>query len=164
MQQTEALWNVIYTKARAEKKMGEYCQSHNFEYYLPLRKEIKVYQRRKVEVWKPLFPGYIFVKYAPAARIKLLESKIIVKIIHVPDQQKFIREIKNLKMVLNLNPEISACPTLTEGTAVRIKEGPLMGIEGIIEKIKNRTRVIVSVSSIGQGVPIEIDSWNLEFI
>jgi transcriptional antiterminator RfaH len=157
-------WSVLYTRARAEKKMGEYCRKHAFEYFLPLRKESKIYQRRKVEVWKPLFPGYIFVKHNSPARIKILESKVIVKIIPVPDQQKFVKEIENLKIALTINPELVACPAIVEGASVRVKEGPFMGIEGIVEKIKSQTRVIVAVSSIGQGVPVEIDSVNLEFL
>jgi len=45
-------WMVMYLKPRCEKKLAEYCRIQDMEYYLPLRMERKVYQRRKVLVEK----------------------------------------------------------------------------------------------------------------
>ena len=40
-------WNVLYLRPRTEKKMADYAQGLGLEFYLPLRKETKVYQRRR---------------------------------------------------------------------------------------------------------------------
>ena len=57
----ESLWYVSHVKPRCEKKLVEYCTHHGITSELPLRQETKIYQRRRVTVQKPVFPGYAFL-------------------------------------------------------------------------------------------------------
>lgn len=150
-----AVWHVLHVRPRCEKKLAIYCDSANLEHYLPLRTERKFYQRRKVEVWKPLFPGYVFASFSPLQRVLVLKSQQIVRVLGVNDQIGFLDELNQIRKALEVNPGLSACPAVVRGTRVRIIAGPFQGLEGIVSTLKGQTRVVLNVNMVGQGVPLE---------
>lgn len=156
------LWHVLHVHPRCEKKMTAYCANACLQCYLPLRLERKKYQRRRVEVWKPLFPGYIFANFRPEQRVFILQSGQTARILEVKDQIKFINEIEQIQKALGADPGLHACPAITTGMTVRITAGPFQGLEGIVIKAKGQARVILNVNMIGQGVEIEVDEKALE--
>lgn len=155
-------WHVLHVRPRCEKKTAAYCANMCLQSYLPLRLERKKYQRRRVEVWKPLFPGYIFARFRPEQRIFVLQSGQIARILEVKDQIKFINEIEQIRKALGANPALQACPAITTGMTVRITAGPFQGLEGIVIKAKGCARVILNVDMIGRGAAIETDEDVLE--
>ena len=152
-----ALWYVLHVRPRCEKKIAKYCDSTNLENYLPLSTEHKVYQRRKVDVLKPLFPGYVFAKFSALQRILVLKSQQIVRILPVKDQASLIDELRQIRKALEIDPCLNACPAVEKGTLVRVVHGPFQGLEGMVSTLKNQTRVVLNVDIIGKGVPLEID-------
>lgn len=148
-------WQVLHLRSRCEKKAAAYCAAAGLTHYLPLRREKKKYQRRQVEVWIPLFPGYLFVQLHPEQRALILRSGQVARILEVKDQLKFVSEIEQIRKALEAEPGLSACPAITAGQMVRITAGPFQGLEGIVAKDKGGERVILNVEMIGQGVAIE---------
>ena len=157
-----ALWHVLHVRPRCEKKIAKYCDSTNLEHYLPLRTEHKVYQRRKVDVLKPLFPGYVFAKFNAFQRILVFKSQQIVRILQVKDQASLIDELSQIRKALEINPCLNACSAVERGTLVRIISGPFQGMEGMVATLKDQTRVVLNVDIIGKGVPLETDLDILE--
>ncbi|MBU4198465.1 MAG: hypothetical protein KKG09_08795 [Verrucomicrobia bacterium] len=155
-------WYVLHTRPRCEKKLEDYCRVYHLEHYLPLRKEVKVYQRRKVEVRKPLFPGYVFARFDCSQRVGVLRSRQVVRVLTVGDQAGFICEINQIRKALTIEPTLGACPALKRGARVRIVIGPFQGLEGVVSAFKGQTRVVLNVNLIGQGVPVEVTPDMLE--
>ncbi|MFC1461313.1 transcription termination/antitermination protein NusG [Verrucomicrobiota bacterium] len=155
-------WHVLHVRPRCEKKLGEYCISRKIEHYLPLRAESKVYQRRKVEVQKPLFPGYVFACFSPRHRALVLKSQQIVRILEVNDQARLLEELDQVRMALTVNPALGACTAVKRKTRVRIISGPFQGLEGMVSTLRGQTRVVLNVDMIGQGVLVEADLDMLE--
>ena len=155
--QNSGNWYVLHVRAKCEKKVADLCSKHHLNCYLPLSLEKKIYQRRKVEVWKPLFPNYLFAQFRPEQRIIILQSIKIVRILEVKDRDKFINEIEQVRKALEVNPALYACPAITVGTMVKIISGSFQGLEGIVVQTNKCTRVVLNVQMIGQGVSIEID-------
>ncbi len=155
-------WHVLHTRPRCEKKLAEYCRISRLEHYLPLRAEVKVVQRRKIEVRKPLFPGYVFIRFGPAQRVRVLKSRQVVRVLPVNDQAGFLNEISQIRKALAVAPGLGACPALARGTMARIVTGPFRGLEGMVDAIKGQARVILNVNMIGQGVPVEVTPDMLE--
>ena len=51
-------------------------------------------------------------------------------------------------------------PYLEVGQPVLIERGPLAGLEGILERVKNGLRIVVSVTLLQRAVAAEIDrAW-----
>ncbi len=158
----ETLWHVLHVKPRCEKKMEEYCVARRLTCYLPLREETKVYQRRRVTVHKPVFPGYVFIQFSAAARVEVLKSNLVVRDLPVVDQSVFVRQIEQVRLALAADPTLDACGAFTAGRRVRITGGPFMGLEGVVQTVRAKTRVMLNVEMIGQALAVEVGIEMLE--
>ena len=158
-------WHVLYLRPRCEKKMAEHCIKHGLKYFLPLREETKIYQRRKVTVNKPLFVGYLFVSFDRAGRVALLKTNHIIRILVPEDEELLLYELAQIREALTIDPTLGACAALTRGRRVRIVGGPFMGVEGVVWTLKkDRSKIRLNVEMIGQAVAIEVDRDYLELI
>ena len=95
--------------------MAEYCTFYRVEHYLPLRKETKIYQRRKVTVEKPVFPGYVFADVPQPNRQTVLKSGNLVRLIEVRDQQRFVHEISQVRQALAIDATLGATAAIAHG-------------------------------------------------
>lgn len=157
-------WHVLYLKPRTEKKMAEYSDKLGLHHYLPLRRETKIYQRRKVTVDKPVFPGYFFVSFDQDGRLSLLKTNNIVRILETTDEQKLLHELAQVRRALNVDATLGACSALTRGRRVRITAGPFMGIEGLVWGLKGTNVVRLNVELIGRAIAVEVDKDYLDLI
>lgn len=157
-------WHAIYVHPRCEKKMAEYCAVLSLPFYLPLRRVTRVYPRRRATFEVPVFPGYVFCSFERDHRIALLQTNLIVRILTVADERRFLHELDQIREALAVDPTLVGCRALERGRQVRIMRGPFAGIEGVVAAVKSRTRVVLNVDLIGQGVAIEVDGDALEVL
>ena len=155
-------WTVLHVRPRCEKKMAGHCAFYSIPHYLPLRRETKVYQRRKVTVDKPVFPGYVFAEVPRAQRLTVLKSSSIVRVIEVEDQARFVHEIDQVRQALAVDATLGATAAITSGRPVRIVGGPFQGLEGVVATVRGVTRVVLNVDMIGQAVKVDVDADMLE--
>lgn len=159
---TASRWYVLYVKPRCEKKMAGYCGAHGVKFELPLREETKIYQRRKVTVLKPVFPGYIFLRFVPADTLIVLKSNLVVRILPIENQAQFVRELQQILQALAIDPTLDASSAFQTGRRVLIKSGPFQGVEGIVQVVKGRARVVLNVDIIGRALAVEVGIELLE--
>jgi transcription antitermination factor NusG len=157
-------WMVLYLKPRCEKKFAEYCRIHGIEYYLPLRTETKIYQRRKVIVEKPVFPGYFFSCMDEEGRLTLLKTNNIVRVFVPPEEKRLLFELDQVRKALMADPTLGSCVALERGKRVRITGGAFMGVEGMVSSLKGRSKVCLNVDMIGRAVAVEVDRQFLEVL
>lgn len=150
-------WLVYYVKPRCEKKTAEYCLLSRIQYYLPLRRETKIYQRRKVVVDKPVFPGYLFASTDPEQRVAVLKTNNIVRVLTPPSEAELLFELEQIKKALTVDPTLGSCKALERGRKVRITGGAFMGIEGQISGLKGKAKVCLNIDMIGRAVAVEVD-------
>ena len=113
-------WHVLYLRPRWEKKMSEYCQILGLKFYLPLRTETKVYQRRKVTVEKPVFPSYFFASFGQEGRLGLLKTNSIVRILTPHRERQLLHQLAQVRKALSVDASLGACTALRRGRRVRI--------------------------------------------
>lgn len=155
-------WHVLHVKPRCEKKMGDYCAAHHVTCELPLREETKVYQRRRVTVRKPVFPGYVFTAFTAEERATVLKSNLIVRILPVEDQPRLVRELEQVRQALTVDPSLDACAAFQAGKRVSIRSGPFQGLEGVVQVVKGRAKVILNIEMIGRALAVEVGMELLE--
>jgi transcription antitermination factor NusG len=155
-EQPGAEWHVLHVKPRCEKKIAEYCLAQAVECELPLRQETKIYQRRRVTVTKPVFPGYVFLNYAPDRKAIVLKSNLVVRVLTVARQDVLLRELAQIRQALAVDPTLNACEAFQAGRRVAIKQGPFQGLEGVVQVVKGKTRVVLNVEMIGQALAVEV--------
>jgi transcription antitermination factor NusG len=111
----------------------------------------------------PLFPNYVFVRIDPRERVRVLEVPGVLSMVGfgrilapLPDF-----EIEALR-ASNGQRRIEPHPYLVLGERVRIKAGPLTGLEGVLIRKKNNFRVVLALDAIMQCVAVEVDADDLE--
>ena len=150
-------WHVLYLRPRSEKAVSRYCQKLGFSHYLPLRTETKIYQRRKVSVHKPVFPGYIFISFIAGQLTPILRSNHIITVMEAANERQLLRELVHVRKALRVDPSLTGCAALTDGRRVRITAGPFAGIEGKVSSLKSGAVVRLNIEMIGQAIALEID-------
>jgi transcriptional antiterminator RfaH len=162
MSETDSRWYVLHVKPRCEKKMAEYCVVNALTHDLPLREETKIYQRRRVTVHKPVFPGYIFVAFDAEQRLTVLKSNAVVHILSVVNQEQLIHELAQIDQALSVDPSLDACAAFQAGKRVLIRSGPFQGLEGVVQMVRGKTKVILNVEMIGRALALEVPVELLE--
>jgi len=159
----EARWYVAYVVARHEKVVTEQLARRSVESFLPLYHAVHYWKKRRAHVELPLFPAYVFVRMCAAERLRVLEIPSIVHIVTfggvpaaVPDA-----EVEALRNVLRLR-RCEPYQYLTAGRRIRIKAGPLQGLEGVVVRQNTHTRIIVSVDFIRRSTSVELRPEDLQ--
>lgn len=160
---SEPNWYVAYTCSRHEKYLAEQCQQHGISAFLPVYAVQRHWKRRRAEVLLPLFPSYVFVRMALAERFRVLALPGIVSLVSfkgvpavVPDSQ-----IEPLRKAVSLG-RAEPCVYLQSGRKVRVTAGPLAGLEGVVQEIKNKIHVIVSFECMNRSVLISLDATEVQ--
>jgi transcription antitermination factor NusG len=151
------IWWVIHTRPRCEKKMDEWFQRAGCQRHLPVRPSLRIYKSKRVTFEKPLFPGYAFGAFAPLQRQAVYRSEYAAGIIAVADQALFLHQMGAIQTALEAGASLEDHPFLAEGQRVRITTGRFRGIEGIIARFRNRTRVCLSVDMLQRAVALEVE-------
>src|ERR1051326_5695816 len=156
-------WFAVFTKSHHEKRVAQYLVRRDVENYLPLYSEVHHWtNRRKANVELPLFPNYLFARVGKKQISRLLRAPGVLwvvggrKPVPLPEW-----EIESLRAGLGLR-KAEPHPYLVVGERVRIRNGPLSGMEGVLFRKKNSLRVVLTVAEIGQGVAIEVDAADIE--
>lgn len=158
-------WHAVYTIPRHEKSLAKQLSLRGIEHFLPLYSEQRKWANgSKVCVDVPLFPGYLFVRINKRGRVKVLQSPGALYIVPGLGSEAAeipINHIDWLRAGLREN-RLQPHPLLNVGQRVRITDGALSGIEGVLQRIKNSCRVIVTLELIMQSVSVEVELSKLE--
>jgi transcription antitermination factor NusG len=159
---TELRWFVVHTRPRCEKKVVRYCTQHDIPVTLPCYQNAHKYRGKTVVFEKPLFPGYAFLHMLPTLRPKVYQSDYVANLLDVVDQQLFVQQLGDILQALQTGLEIRLAPEIGEGMAVRIKSGPLRGMEGWVEKRYGMSTVLLRLDFIGQAAAVKVEAGDLE--
>ena len=58
-------WYVVATKLRLETLAKKHLENQGYEVFLPRISQIRKHARKIEKVLKPLFPGYLFIRFNP---------------------------------------------------------------------------------------------------
>lgn len=96
-------WFVIYTKARAEKKVADDIAKLGIEVYCPVRKVNQKWSDRTKVVEKPLFTSYVFVRLTDKDRHRVFEVQGVVRYLFWLNKPAVVRpeEISAIQYLLN---------------------------------------------------------------
>ena len=154
-------WFVAHTKPRREKKLVEYCRRQNLAATLPCYNSAHKYRGKTVVFQKPLFPGYVFLQLAPGQKNSVRQNDHVAKLLEVFDQETFQHQLQDILLALETNLEVRLAPSIGEGMRVRIKSGPLQGLEGWVERRYGMTTVLLRLDFINRAAAVKIDADQL---
>ena len=160
--QTDRVWFVLHTRSRQEKALAEQLQKFSIEHFLPLVQIERRYGHRVRIVEKPLFPSYLFMHASREDRARAMTTNRIANVLNVPDQQMLVRELRQIQAAISSGVPLDPYAYLHVGHWVRVRSGPLMGLEGRVEDRRKAHRLVLQVQVLGQATSLEIDADLLE--
>jgi transcription antitermination factor NusG len=161
---SELLWFVAHTRPRREKKVFEYCTRQGIFASLPCYDSVHKYRGKTVVFRKPLFPGYVFLRLEPARKNLLSQNEHVANLLEVSDQETFSRQLEDILKALEANVGVRLAPAIGAGMRVRIKSGPLQGIEGWVEDRYGMSTVLLRLDFINQAAAVRLDADLLQLI
>jgi transcription antitermination factor NusG len=159
---SELRWFVAHTKSRREKKLVDYCQKQGIGATLPCYDSAHKYRGKTVVFRKPLFPSYVFLQLKPGQEDSVRQNEHVANLLTVFDQETFRRQLEDILQALELDLEVRLAPAVGEGMRVRIKAGPLQGLEGWVEHRYGLATVLLRLDFINQAAAVKIDADLLE--
>jgi len=152
-------WYALHVKPRFEKYVSEHLAQKGYETFLPTYVSKRQWSDRIKTLSLPLFPGYTFCRFDVSARLPIVVTPGVMMILGVGRLPAPVAEteISAIRHVIDSGLQAVPCAYLTVGEKVRVESGPLAGLVGIVDRIKGRERLVVSVDLLMRSVAVEID-------
>jgi transcription antitermination factor NusG len=125
-------------------------------FYLPTAERRSIISGRRRVSYFPLFPGYVFFRGREEARRVAFASRVIVRLLPIPDPDRLQAELAQLKRLQDAGAVMTPFVPLSAGEAVRVVEGPFRGYSGIVLREASRLRLLVSISMLKRTVAVEL--------
>jgi transcription antitermination factor NusG len=153
-----AHWYAIYTLANHEKRVSDEIAARGIERYLPLCLSLRRWKDRRVELERPLFPGYVFAHFPLSDKLKVLQVPSVVRFVGFNGQPTALPddEFEILRAGLAERTRVEPCPFLSVGRRVRIVAGPFTGLAGMLKQKRNGLRVVVSLELIQRSLAVDV--------
>jgi len=161
---TERKWYAVFTLAQNEQSAARHLDACQIESFVPTYESVRVWKnRQRKTIVQAMFPTYMFVRIGAAEHSTVLRSPGVRRIIGnhkgplpLPDA-----EIDFLRSGL-CKENVEPYTDLVVGEKVRIKNGAMQGLEGVLVRKKNSLRFVLTLDLINQSAAVEVAAEELE--
>jgi transcription antitermination factor NusG len=157
-------WYAVFTVPQNEKSAIRHLSLRDVESFLPTYTAVRVWKnRQRVQLDLPLFPSYLFVRIGRRERGKILGCPGVLRIVGNSREPLPIADatIEFLRSDLCAS-KIEPYHELVVGQRVRIRDGAMRGLQGVLVRKNNNLRFVLTVDLINQHAAVEIGAENLE--
>jgi transcription antitermination factor NusG len=155
-------WFALRVRSNRELVAARHLRDRGFEEYCPSYKVTSQWSDRKRVLDKFLFPGYVFCRLDISNRLPVLSVPGVVGLVGYGKTPVPIPEYEmgRVRAMVDSGLAVMPWPYLASGDIVLIERGPLAGVEGILQSVKGKYRLVVSFSLLQRSVSAEIDrAW-----
>jgi len=161
-------WRVLWTRSNCEQLVYDQLAVKGFDLFLPTAETWSRRRGIRVRGRVPLFRGYLFLRHAVDKQeyLEICKARGLVRVLGerwdqletVPDS-----EIGAIQKLVRSDLPIFPYPYFREGQRVRITQGPLADMEGILVRGNpNKGLLVVSVALLQRSVAVHLDCTALE--
>ncbi len=144
-------WHAVQVMTNHENRVTQQFACRSIEHYLPVYKEKSKWTDRTVTLQRPLFPGYVFIRFRPGERITVLGTPGILHLLGTENAGLIpCTEIERIRTALAQGCLLHPHPNLTKGMSVRMKHGVFAGLEGKVTELRSNFRVVLALSGVDQ--------------
>ena len=156
----DQLWFALRVRSRSEKMAAADLEAKGFRACAATAPQSRQWADRVRTVEMPMFPGYIFCRFSRSARWQILRGAGVAGIVGVGgvDFPLTDEEMNSVFTLARSGVEVVQAPYLSVGTKVRVRMGPLAGVVGLLQRIKNELRLVLSVEFLQRAVAVEVDA------
>lgn len=160
-------WFAVWTRNQYEPRVCEQLRRKQFEVFLPTVSVPSRRRDKRVTLDLPLFPGYLFLRFAPSRTrwVSVASTDGVVRVLGddweapqpVPE-----RDVEAVRRLVTCEG-VHAMPWLHVGERVRIVAGALQGLEGEVRaRCRGRATFVVNVDLLQRSIGVELDADLLE--
>ena len=161
--QPTASWFAVWTYSHCEQLVHDQLAGKGFRMFLPTMRTWSRRAGKQRLIPVPMFPSYLFINHAIDKRshVAILNTRGVVRILGARWDELLPvadTDIDALRRIQDADVPVWPHAYLHEGQRVRIHEGPLTGVEGVLLRSKpNRGVLVLSVDLLRQSVALEVD-------
>lgn len=161
----EQPWSALQVKTNQEKRVAQHLAIRDVEHYLPLYAERSRWTDRTVVLERPLFPGYLFVRFTREARLPIISAPGVLRLLGNGETDLVSSlEVERIRVALASGYVLRPNTGLQIGTRVRLLKGIFTGIDGIVTELRRRCNVVISLSNSVQSFSVESDVEDVEVL
>jgi transcription antitermination factor NusG len=152
-------WFALRVRSNFERVVATHLRSRGFEQFAPTFRRESKWSDRKKQVDQFLFPGYVFCRVNPDDRLPVLSIPGAVGLVGFGKGPSPIAEteIESIRTMVGAGLMVGPWPFIAPGQTVLIEQGPLRGVEGILQEAKRGFRLVVSVPLLQRSVSAEVE-------
>jgi len=160
----EARWYAASTAPCREKRVLDHLAVRQIESFLPLYLSSRKWKNGcRVELERPLFPGYVFVRMPATQRVRVLEVPSVLSIVSrgrepEPLEDDAMAALRTGLSLRNVEPH----PYLVTGECVSISSGPFVGMSGVVVRRKGCLRVVITLDLLMRSMAVEVNVEDIE--
>lgn len=145
--------------ARHEKVVAELLMAKGYEQILPVYRTRRQWSDRVKEVTLPLFPGYVFCRFDARCRVPILNTAGVIDVVRAGRDLAAVKEEEILSLTIAMKSGFTCLPFpyVIVGERVKVAFGALAGAVGTIVAVKQRRRLVLSVSMLSRSVLVDVD-------
>jgi transcription antitermination factor NusG len=158
-----ASWFAVKVRARSEDLVAQFLRAKGYDCLLPTYPERRRYSDRLKEVQSPLFPGYVFCRFDPFYRLPIITTPMVHEVVSFGRMPCAVgeEEVLAIQQIITSKSLARPWPYLKAGQKVRIEDGPLKGVEGLLVSERGHDRLVVSVHLLQRSLAIEIERYSV---
>ena len=161
----DSQWWVVYTRSRQEKELMRALVTLGISFYCPIiAHRFRSPAGRVRTSHLPLFSNYLFMCGDGYNRYRALKTNLISKTIEVTNTLELTNDLRQIQRLIQLGMPMQLEARLQPGAKVRIKSGPLNGVEGVILKRQGSEYLFVAVNFLQQGATVKLEDFEVELV
>src|SRR5438270_332644 len=152
-------WYALQVRSRWEDSTSALLSGKGYQTFLPTIRAKERRSGRSKEIAVPLFSGYVFCQFNAINRLPILVTPGVISVVgrgRVPIAVED-SEVAALQRMVSSGFEPEPWPYLEVGQMIRIQDGALTGLEGMLVSFKGSRRIVISISLLKRSVALEID-------
>jgi transcription antitermination factor NusG len=158
-------WFGIQTSMRRESAVAAQLEYRGYQVYLPAYERRVRWSDRIVKKNYPLFPGYLFCRFDRRLP-SIMTTPGVVSILGIGGRPQEVpeQEVASIEAMLQSRLQIGEHPFIAEGERIRITQGPLKGVSGVLVETCDSLKVVVSVCLLQRSVAVSLDRQSIECV
>lgn len=158
-------WYVLHVSLNHEKRVTQHLTVRCVEHYLPLYSERIKWSDRVVNAERPLFSGYVFVRFPLNDRINVISIPGVRRLLGVGERDMVSSaELEKIRTGLACGLRLRPHPAVSVGTKVRVRNGVFEGVEGLVTQLRQQCKIIISLAAVRQCFSLEVDVSDIEIL
>lgn len=158
LRRSDWTWWCLYTLSRREKELMRRLAAWEIPHYGPMvPKRFRSPSGRLRTSHVPLFPNYVFLFGDTEMRQRAQSTNCVARWSDVPLPGELVDDLRQIRAAVDSGLPLTPEARLQAGDRVRVRTGPFRDCEGTVIRREGKTRLLLSVRYLAQGVSMEVD-------